>query len=146
MNNHPQKVKVLAAVVCLFGAFHFMAGCKSDDGPNPEQVRLQELSQTWVLGTVTNDGNDVTSQFTGFSLTVDQFSFTTQNGGNAWPGSGTYSFVENDLDRILRSDGVEMSVTGISSDDLTLSFQISTVSGGRISGVNGSFVFSLKRQ
>ncbi|MEM9679026.1 MAG: hypothetical protein AAF901_01780 [Bacteroidota bacterium] len=122
-----------------------LQGCRDDDETNPQEIRLQELSQTWVLGTVTNDGNDVTSQFTGFTLTIDQFSFTTQNGGNTWPDSGTYSFLENDLDLILRLDAVEINVVSLSAEALTITFQISQLNG-RKQGVTGNFEFQLINQ
>ncbi len=136
----------VVTVVCCLSLLNYLISCNDDDGPSAEQIRLQEHSATWALGSVTNDGNDVTSQFTGFSLSIDQFSFTTENGGNAWPTSGTYSFIENDLDRLQRSDGVEITIDAINNDDLSLSFQVSTLPGGRTAGITGNFIFSLVTQ
>lgn len=136
-------------ILCCIGLINYLSGCKSDDdGPSAESIRLQELSATWGLGSVTNDGNDVTNQFIDFSLTIDQFSFTTQNGGNAWPANGTFTYVlvENDIKILERSDGVDVFLDQISNDDLRLSFQITTLPGGRQEGITGQFIFSLTKQ
>ena len=148
MINHPQKLKIALLAISLFGVLHFLAGCKSDDGPSPEQVRLQELTGTWILGTVTNDGNDVTDQFSGFRLTFEESSFSSENGGNAWPTAGSYTLVlvNSTFDTILRNDNLEVSIDEITADELVLSFQISGVEGGRKDGVTGQFIFSLKKQ
>lgn len=144
-----KNFKILATVLVLLSSIHFISGCKNDDDhPTPEQQRISDLSSTWILGSVENDDNDVTNQFNGFSLVVDQTSFTTQNGGNAWPANGsfTYVLVENDIKILERNDGVEISVDKLSNDELRLSFQITTLPGGRQEGITGQFIFSLIKQ
>ena len=134
----------------LFGmVFIFlMSACGGDDGPTPEELRLQELTATWTLDSVVNDGQDVSNQFNGFSLTVtSQQTYTTTNGGNAWPAQGTFSLVTNNLDEFTRDDDINVSIVSIDESSLTLSFQVTgirtSVSGTE--GITGSFTFNLNK-
>ncbi|OEK01268.1 hypothetical protein BFP97_06970 [Roseivirga sp. 4D4] len=120
-------------------------GCKDD--PNPQEERLKELTATWETTRVTNDAVDVTAQFSDFELTLSsERTFSTVNGGNPWPASGTFSFIdETNLDVIRRSDGVEVRIVEISATTLSLSFSINSVRSG-IDGITGNFTFSLSKQ
>lgn len=121
--------------------------CKKKNTVDPSDQRKKELVSVWSLGSVENDDADVTSQFTGFELTVDSdLNYTTVNGGNAWPGTGSFILNENDIDVLTRSDGVEVSIDEISSSALELSFQINSLPGGRANGITGNFTFSLQKQ
>lgn len=139
-NSSIRQGLTLFFIVALFG----YSGCKNDDqGVNPLDTRLQQLKGTWTLGTVQNDGNDVTDEFSGFQLVLNSEKvFSTQNGGNAWPSSGTYDLVDGNIDRMLRNDGVEVTIDSISTDAMVLSFTQSST-GGRTAGITGSFIFSL---
>ncbi len=137
--------RLSVSLAVLLGAMTYLASCSKDDGPNAQTIQLQKLSTTWKVAQVTNDNQDVTSEYTGFTLTIDELSYTTQNGGNPWPASGTYDFRENDLNTLVRSDATEITIDEITEDMLVLSFNFNTLSGGRESGVTGDFTFSLTK-
>lgn len=141
------KAVQLLVLSMLSAALLIFSGCNDDDGPGitQDQQRLDQLTASWQLGSVINDNNDVTNQFAGFRLAIEQFTYTTQNGGNAWPDQGTYSFIENDLNRLLRSDGVELQIKSLSSDELIITFQ-TTQLNGRKSGITGGFEFQLVKE
>ena len=131
---------LMATSLALSG---MMSGCGKDD-PNPQAEKLRLLSGTWTIATVDNDGVDVTSQYNGFTLTVTSTkTYSTTNGHNAWPAGGTFEFQQNDLNQIMRDDGVVVTIESATEDQLQLSFQQSTLTGGRPKGVTGDFVFSL---
>lgn len=72
--------------------------------------------------------------------------YSTQNGQNVWPVSGTWDFESNSLTTLIRDDGVEMSLTIISDNEIVISFTYSEgSSGGRYSGVSGDYEFNLKK-
>lgn len=128
-----------------------IAGCKSesdDPAPTDTELRLAELQNnglSWVVlnGGVTKDGFDVSDQFSGFKLTIGEFTFTTENSlSGAWPTSGTWEFVNENPNQILRSDGIQM-IVDYSASGLTLTFTGSGSSGGRIESVDGEYQFRL---
>ncbi len=127
----------------LFSLLVKLQACGDDDHTNPLQVRLNELTGTWRLGTVFNDNNDITNQFQGFELTFEaDKTFITQNGGNAWPASGRFDFLDDNANLIVRNDDVEVEIVEITNTSLQLSFTQSTLNG-RAAGITGSFSFSL---
>lgn len=133
------KITVFAGLFCLAAVFN---SCKKDD-PDPLAQRINELTASWKLGSVKNDNADVTSQYTGFTLSVSGNNYITTKGGNPWPESGSYEIRKDDLSKIIRSDGVTITIDEITTSTLVLSFNYSNLTGGRTKGVTGNFTFSL---
>ncbi|GAB5526043.1 MAG: hypothetical protein Roseis2KO_39150 [Roseivirga sp.] len=131
-----------ALIFCLT-----LSSCKSDDS-NPEEEKLRELTASWRVDSVINDGQDVSSQYAGFTLTVEGTkTYSTVNGGNPWPAQGTFDFVNNNLDLIRRDDGVDVSIANLTATELSLTFNISTVRGtaNGTEGITGAFTFNLTK-
>lgn len=120
-----------------------MISCKGDD-TDPETEQIAKLSASWRLGTVMNDNVDVTSQFSGFTLSIDGLTYRTQNGGSPWPATGTYDFLGDDLSVVTRDDNTVVTISELTEDTLVLAFNFSG-SGGTRAGINGSFIFSLTK-
>ena len=135
-------LKMALVSILFFGAMTWLSSCKSDDSVDPKTQRLNELKATWKISQVVNDGNDVTGQYTGMTLTIDGLNYSTTNGGNPWPDSGTYSLNDNDLNTLIRNDNVEVTIDEVTTNTLTLSFNYTSVNG-RVDGVTGDFTFSL---
>jgi len=134
-----------AVVLMIFGLFN-LPGCKDDDSIDPKTQTINDLTATWQLVSVTNDNNDVSAQFSGFTLTIAGLNYQTQNGGNPWPGSGTYELSDVDLKTLLRSDGIAITIDQLTATNLTLSFTFNEVTGGRANGVTGGFTFLMTKQ
>ncbi len=119
-------------------------GCNDDDDDiDPLQTRLAELTGTWQLGSVLNDANDVSDQFQGFMLTLNaDKTFFTTNGGNAWPATGSFDFVDDNINQILRSDDIAITIADVTTNSLQLTFMQNAITG-RTQGITGSFSFSL---
>lgn len=146
MKNNQTKLKSILIWVAL--ALFTASGCGGDDGPTPEQLRLNELTASWTLSSVINDGTDVSSQFGGFVLVVSgNQTYSTTNGGNAWPAQGTFQLLNDNLDAFLRDDNVQVNINAISEITLVLSFQITSVGGAAngVAGITGSFTFNLNK-
>jgi len=141
MKKYNSIPKIIALVFLLVLAIQ---GCKERNNPDPLTVQLNRLGQTWQLGEVVNDGINVTDKFTGFTLTITtNKSFTTLNGANAWPASGTFEFIGDNKNILLRSDGLEITILSINATNLQLTFTQTELPGGRTSGITGEFNFSL---
>lgn len=142
------SIKLKATLLWVTFALFTASGCKGDDGPTPEELRLQELTATWSVESVVNDGSDVTSQFTRFTLVASSNqTYRTTNGGNPWPAQGTFSLVPNNLNAFVRDDNVQVNIASITETTLSLTFQVSsirsTVNG--VNGITGSFTFNLTK-
>ena len=135
----------------LIGLIAFSFGCepKTVDPAKSTDLELQlealmNNNTAWGLngGTVVKDGFDVSSQFDGFALSIGEFTYTSQNSLNtAWPSAGSWEFINDNPNKILRSDGVEITVN-ITASKLVLSYTVSNI-GGKASGINGNYEFTL---
>lgn len=132
----------VATYLLIFLALGLM-NCGSD--PAVDKINL--LEGAWMLGSVTNDGVDVTNQFDGFALTLRKdFTYSTTNGGNAWPASGSFAFADEQQNQIQRDDNVLILIGDVTANNLEVSFNVNTVAGsGRLNGITGNFIFKLNK-
>ena len=111
---------------------------------------ILSLEGTWVLqagsNAVTIDiTNDVTPNWTGFTLTLGNKSYSSSNSPEVliWPASGTWDFGAN-VSTLVRNDGVEITVS-VTDTSLQMQFDYSA-SGGRLNGIEGNWVFKMVPQ
>lgn len=113
--------------------------------PSATEVTTNQLkANTWRISTVTVDGVDQTTLFTGMTLSFTATDYTTTNGKAVWPASGTWSFIDNTAKKIKRSDNLEVTIAEVSSTTLKLSLNwaTGTLGTGRVESVAGNHVFS----
>ncbi len=140
MINNKKSITIHLGLIVLLAVG--IASCKKDD-PNPVDQQINQLAGKWKLGSVSNDNQDVTAQFSGFTITFTGKNYSTTSGGNPWPGSGTYEIKPTNLKSIIRSDNTVVTVDQLTTAALVLSFTYPNVSNGRVNGVTGGFTFSL---
>ena len=107
-----------------------------------EEKQLELLSASvWKMSSITLDGADATSNFSGLELTIKSDKTYSTNGSYdpVWPSSGTFSF-GSDINTLTRDDGVSMTIS-VSETSLSISFTYAD-SGGRIDAIPGDYVFS----
>ena len=107
------------------------------DEVDPLDTQAALFNGVWTVkdaNSVTKDGT-IVNVFTTMKLTVsggtkDGGSYSTdhseESGTEVWPNSGTWTFQNDDKAKILRSDGVSVSIS-LTENSLRASF---TVSGG----------------
>ena len=139
-----KNVKSLEKLLLIFLISLVSFSCNDDDDstptPTPDDpldVQATLLNGTWKVkdsNSVTKDGT-IVDVFTTMSLTItggtkDGGNFTTDHnedsGTEVWPNSGTWTFQNGDKNKLLRNDGVVMSIS-VTENTLRTSF---TVSGG----------------
>lgn len=129
------------ALVCLLMA----QGCKKKDDPIPETARVRSLlkANTWKMQSVTVDGTDQTTLYTGLSLSFTDANYTTVKGGGVWPSSGGWTFTDESAKTIKRSDGLEINILEATATSLQLGLIWSqgTIGPGRMSSVSGNHQF-----
>lgn len=125
------------------------------DDPSPDALTFEEkLQGTWGMSSVKVDGSDVSSDYSGFSITFDaNLNYTISNGGTTFvQTSGSWATASsNDSGSTGFLNGITNQVTLAFSNDnktLTLSFTVDNDTfglGGRGEGLAGSFVFVLNK-
>ena len=139
-----KNVKSLEKLLLIFLISLVSFSCNDDDDstptPTPDDpldVQASLLNGTWKVkdsNSVTKDGT-IVDVFTTMTLTItggtkDGGNFTTDHnedsGTEVWPNSGTWTFQNGDKNKLLRNDGVVMSIS-VTENTLRTSF---TVSGG----------------
>lgn len=137
-------------IILALGVFS-LTGCDDDKELTEIEQRLLDLRNDevpWVLanGGVEKDGYDVSDQFTGFKLSIGDYTYRTQNSlSSAWPSSGSWEYYNDQVNLIRRDDGVLIQVS-LSGSRLVLSFDTSANAGGRLSDVPGNYTFNLESE
>ena len=143
------------------GVFYMLAiittlvvGCKDDDDDavpvdTLEQQQAEVLGQlagaTWSVSTVTVDNLDQNSLFENLSLSFEDGTFASQNGGEVWPSSGTWEFANDDSRTIIRDDATVININSINDARLvlSLSWTENKIGSGRTNSISGEHVFTL---
>lgn len=133
-------IKIFLAIVIVVQ----IIGCGKDD-PNPAEPTANEAtekllaSKSWQISEVKVDGVP-SDLYPGLAITFGSKTFTTTNGGKVWPASGTWSFVGDSGTKLLRNDGLDITIENISATQLIIQFNWSstTFTKGRAGSLKGS--------
>jgi len=146
-------MKSLAKYILFISIITLLTNC-GDPEPTPqpaidlEQATIDGLAKTWTISGVSLDGASVASDWAGVSISfTTSKSFTvsglsTQN-SLIWPSTGTYSFPDaNKPLKVLRNDGIEITISNLTENSATLGFAITGRTGGRQDGLTGNYSFT----
>lgn len=141
------KIIILSSIVA---SVTMLVACGGGDDPSPQQQMTNQLmngGEPWSVagGTVTVDGNDVTNEWSGFTISFTEDTYTTNssNAAEVWPSSGTWDFAnETTTSDLQRGDGTSMDVS-IDNNVLTIRFDAPWGVNGRTTSIGGGYVFVL---
>lgn len=144
-NTH--KLSLLSILVL---SILLIVSCGGKETPEPEVDRIKRLLNTggaWTLQTATVDGVDKLSLYAGLSILFGEETFTTTNGGEQWPASGTWSFTDATAKVIERNDGLLITLTEVAEKRVVIAFTWSdtTFEEGRSQSLSGNHIFTLTR-
>ena len=155
--------KLSSLVIAIFlGSLIIVSGCKKppvEPTKTDEEIQIEKLSKVWVpttaVNAVTIDGTDVSADWSGFVLTIENKTYSSAGAdqANVWPGNGTWQFTTNtdgtaDVNNILRSGNsadVEISIT-VSETSLKMEFDYDVSVNGKLSGTTGKWIFNMVPQ
>ncbi len=133
----------------VLSLFIGLSACK-DQGPNEKEVMTNMLTaNVWTNAIVTHDlDGDLSFQYENFAIqftnqVADGYAgnFLVSNGGSAFPDvAGKWKF-NSDMTQIIFDTGKEM-VFELTENRLILDFTVVEM-GGRVSGLDGHFIFEL---
>src|SRR6478609_5062753 len=126
-SKHAIASTILMIVIFLMLMLQ-LSSCKKEEPSIQETEKVKKVltSTTWKMQTVTVDGTDETSMYTGLTLKFTDGHYSTTNGKVVWPASGVWIFADNTGKLITRGDGLEISVQQIDTDKLVLNFTCAT--------------------
>lgn len=127
------------------------AGCgKSNSGgdtePTEQELALAALQGTWSLangGTIARDGNDVSANYSGFTVRLSEGTYQTTNAGDLFSASGTWTWLGQSTTQFNLDDGKTISIEQVETDRWVFSFTQSN--GGTIEGVEGLYRITLTK-
>ena len=146
-------MKYFRSLLILLFSIAIISCSDDDDGGGPAPVDPLDtqgnlLNGSWKVkdaNSVTKDGA-IVDVFTNMTLTVSggsksggNYSTSNSDSGEIWPNSGTWEFQSGDKNKLLRSDGVVVSIS-LTETTLRTSFQ---TSGGL---KDGNWVFDFIKQ
>ena len=146
-------MKYFRSLLILLFSIAIISCSDDDDGGGPAPVDPLDtqgnlLNGSWKVkdaNSVTKDGA-IVDVFTNMTLTVSggsksggSYSTSNSDSDEIWPNSGTWEFQSGDKNKLLRSDGVAVSIS-LTETTLRTSFQ---TSGGL---KDGNWVFDFIKQ
>lgn len=135
----------IASVTIIFCGLLVLQSCggKGSDPSPADQMKTILTSGTWNLQTVSVDGVDKSSVYTGLTVRFTEGNFTTTNGRVVWPASGTWQFTDDTGKNITRGDGLAISIEEAITSKLVLKLTWSqtTLGQGRSNSVKGVNIF-----
>ena len=146
-------MKYFRSLLILLFSIVIISCSDDDDGGGPAPVDPLDtqgnlLNGSWKVkdaNSVTKDGA-IVDVFTNMTLTVSggsksggNYSTSNSDSDEIWPNSGTWEFQSGDKNKLLRSDGVVVSIS-LTETTLRTSFQ---TSGGL---KDGNWVFDFVKQ
>ena len=146
-------MKYFRSLLILLFSIIIISCSDDDDGGGPAPVDPLDtqgnlLNGSWKVkdaNSVTKDGS-IVDVFTNMTLTVSggsksggSYSTSNSDSDEIWPNSGTWEFQSGDKNKLLRSDGVVVSIS-LTETTLRTSFQ---TSGGL---KDGNWVFDFIKQ
>ena len=143
------KINHLAVVLVIIGLMA-VPSCTSPTAPGPDEQFATRISRTYGLGTVTQDGKDVTSAFPNFTLKFnsDMTYATTGSPLKASVLKATGNFAPQvkagsaELFDVLLDNQTVLTVTEATETSLKFSLQYSGA-GSRTSSISGNYLFTL---
>ena len=147
------NMKYFRSLLILLFSIAIISCSDDDDGGGPAPVDPLDtqgnlLNGSWKVkdaNSVTKDGA-IVDVFTNMTLTVSggsksggSYSTSNSDSDEIWPNSGTWEFQSGDKNKLLRSDGVVVSIS-LTETTLRTSFQ---TSGGL---KDGNWVFDFIKQ
>ena len=135
------SVFLIASLMVSAAGLATLSSCGGGGDPAPDQ----NLSGHWKVGSVTVDGVDQTSLFTGFTITFSNPNYNTSAGGPVWPANGSYVLNGGGSFFTRTPDGLQVQLTELTETSLkmTLTWSKKTYGSGRTQSIKGQHVFTM---
>ena len=136
----------LLTLTVLFLALCLLGCSKEELTPNAQTEKLLR-AQVWELTETKIDGI-ISNRYDGLTLSFGSNIYSTTNGRSLWPAAGTWEFVGEKGDKVIRDDGLEIDIVSASAANLVMTFFWDTTiyDGGRIGSIRGLHEMTFHRK
>lgn len=140
------KEELLALEYLIFAIvvmFILTSSCNNDDGPSLTETAFQQLSGDWsfgVSGQILLDGQNVTLNYPGFTLSFADGTYQTTNGADLFKASGTWQWADNTGTLITIDSGEQLTISTLNLTEFDFSF---FHAGNTRAGIQGNYTISL---
>lgn len=123
--------------------------CTGDDPVlvSARQLAFERLSGKWAFGTsgsILLDGEDISANYPGFTLSFADGSYQTQNGGDLFSATGSWEFLDEEARMIRLDSGEEITIINLTESEFEFSF-LSDGNGGSAAGIGGNYLITLNK-
>ncbi len=122
-----------------------VVSCKETGTNTKDTVSALLRSGKWKLNNATVDGVNKNDLFTGFEITFSAGSYTSSNGDPVWASTDTWVFTDDNATAFTRNDAIVVTIQSLTESNLklALTWNKTTLGGGRNNSINGNHVFEL---
>jgi hypothetical protein len=140
--NIKRHIKVFALLITIM-----VWSCDPDDpsGPTLQDEAFAALAGNWSLGTtgsIVLDGQDVSLNFPGFSLSFADDTYQTSNGGSLFNATGTWKWVNQNAQQLALDTGEEVTIIVLTEGIFEFSF---FRNGSTAAGMQGNYLVQVEK-
>lgn len=131
----------------LLACLWMSCGDDEPSGPTEQELAFEMLAGDWTFGTngsILLDGQDVSLNYPGFSLSFADGTYQTQNAGDLLSASGTWRWANEEAGSLLLDSGEEVTIIELTETLFRFSFT-STGTGGEAAGTAGNYVVTVEK-
>lgn len=115
------------------------SSCQNEENPSLSELAFEKLSGTWGFGTegsIRLDGEDISLNYPGFTLSFAEGTYQTTNGADLFRASGTWEWIGDEGNILALDTGEEVTVNALNINELDFSF---VHVGSTRAGIQGNY-------
>lgn len=141
------NLKKSTYLVLILSVFLLLPSCGTEgtSEPDAQALAFELLAGNWGFGTngtIVLDGQDVSLNFAGFSLSFTDGSYQTTNAGDLLSASGTWSWVNENAQQLLLDTGEEVTIQNLTQTSFEFSF---FHQGNTAAGIQGNYTITVNK-
>lgn len=124
-----------------------MVSCNGDDSPTAQALAFEKLAGSWDLsqGSIMVDGQDVSLNYAGFSLSFTDGNYMTTNAGDLFSATGTWEWIDQEARSLRLQDGKEVTIGTLTETSFVFSFSFTRPIANLESGTSGSYTITVNK-
>lgn len=144
-----KKINYIGSIA-LFVCLSLLCSCGGDDDPTAQELAFEKLSGTWSLssgGSIVIDGQDASLNFSGFSFSFTNGTYSTANAGDLFRASGTWTWQDEEAQRLSIDDGKSITITSLTENQFVFTFTSNGTGGVANSGegIAGNYTITVNK-
>ena len=137
-----KTLRIITSVLAIVALIKF-SSCSPDDPTSPtlQQLAFEKLAGDWILGTVGSivvDGQDLSLNYPGFSLSFTDGGYATSNAGDLFNATGTWTWTDEEAGEVSLDDGKVLTIATLTENVFKFTFDFAGT-GGVANGIGGSY-------